>query len=127
MVYNQRQRMPQQPGWDSPTLNANASGANLRLYYSFEYGERSRHSPQADAGQATASVPGAERQHQYLMVLSSSHEGCRQHPGRVGFSGGHDMSNECVLVQALSTSCSTTASHPSLPEASNMSAPSPPL
>ena len=39
MVYNQRQRMPQQPGWDSPTLNANASGANLRLYYSFEYGE----------------------------------------------------------------------------------------
>ena len=39
MVYNKRQRMPQQPGWDSPTLNTNASGANLRLYYSFEYGE----------------------------------------------------------------------------------------
>ena len=38
MVYNKRQRMPQQPGWDSPTLNTNASGANLRLYYSFEYG-----------------------------------------------------------------------------------------
>lgn len=39
MVYNKRQRMPQQPGWDSPTLNTNASGANLRLYYSFEYGK----------------------------------------------------------------------------------------
>ena len=39
VVYNKRQRMPQQPGWDSPTLNTNASGANLRLYYSFEYGE----------------------------------------------------------------------------------------
>ena len=39
MVYNKRQRMPQQPGWDSPTLNTNASGANLRLYYSFDYGE----------------------------------------------------------------------------------------
>lgn len=39
VVYNQRQRMPQQPGWDAPTLNTNASGANLRLYYSFEYGK----------------------------------------------------------------------------------------
>lgn len=39
VVYNKRQRMPQQPGWDSPTLNTNASGANLRLYYSFEYGK----------------------------------------------------------------------------------------
>ena len=39
MVYNQRQRMPQQPGWDAPAVNTNASGANLRLYYSFEYGK----------------------------------------------------------------------------------------
>ncbi len=43
VVYNQRQRMPQQPGWDYPALNTNASGANLRLYYSFEYGERCHH------------------------------------------------------------------------------------
>lgn len=39
VVYNQRQRMPQQPGWDYPYLQANQSGAFLRLYYSFEYGE----------------------------------------------------------------------------------------
>ena len=60
MVYNQRQRMPQQPGWDSPTLNANASGANLRLYYSFEYGERCCHSSASRDRETALSTRGTE-------------------------------------------------------------------
>ena len=77
VVYNQRQRMPQQPGWDSPTLNANASGANLRLYYSFEYGARCCRSTASDR----LSIAGP-RERQGRVRAGAGHSICAWERGR---------------------------------------------